>query len=159
MSTVRWLGFVSAAMVAATVLPSCGGSDPTYRAGPFSECLNARGADPTAIASSSPAEDVYYVVSQLARQAERDNGAVQAFGADDETYPDASEASFLFFADHDGAQAARKRVDAAIDRLDAKLSERSRYVAHVRSNVLIVSTKRTGAQDTVIDECLGRSEK
>ena len=158
MKRARWLGFASA-VLAAAVLASCGGSDPTYRAGPFSECLDARGANPTSIARASAAADVSSVVSELARRAERDNGAVQAFGAADETYPGASEASFLFFADHDGAETARKRVDAAIDRLEAKLSEASPYVADARSNVLIVSTKRTGAQDKVIDECLGRSEE
>lgn len=159
MTTARWPTIACAAMAAAMVLTSCGGSDANYRAGPFSECLNVRGANPTAIGSSSAADDIYHVVSQLARPAERDNGAVRAFGGADETYPGASEASFLFFADGDGAEAASKRVNEAIVQFESKLSESSPYVTDVRRNVLTVSTRRTGAQDAVIDECLGRSEE
>ena len=149
---------MAASLAVAATVAACG-DDPLYRAGAFSECLDDRGANPTAIARSSEAAEVSSVVSELARQAERDNGAVQAFGGSDETYPGASQASFLFFADGDGAEAASKRVADAIAQLESELSESSPYVADVRRNVLTVSTRRTGAQDAVIDECLGRSEE
>jgi hypothetical protein len=152
----RPAGLAAAAL--AFAVASCG-SDPNYRAGPFSECLSSRGANPTAIERTSSDADVSFVVSQIARQAEQDNGAVRAFGAADETFPGASEADFLFFADGDAAERAARRVDQAIERLEAKLAGSAPYTASVRRNLLTVSTRRTGAQQQVIDECLRRSEE
>ena len=151
----RWF---AALCVLAAAVGGCGG-DTSYRAGPFRQCLNSRGANPTAVASASAAADVSQTVSRLARQAEKDNGAVEAFGAADETYPGASQAAFLFFTDNDAAESASRQVNEAIEKLEAKLAEDSPYVASVKRNLLTVSTRRTGAQQKAIDECLGRSEE
>lgn len=147
-----------AVLMLAASLGACG-EDPNYSAAPFKACLDARGANPTAIEATSADADVSHEVSQLARQAERDNGAVQAFGAADETYPGASEAAFLFFADAAAAERASQRVKDAIDKLEAELAEPTPYASSVQRNLLTVSTRRTGAQQRVIDECLGRSEE
>ena len=149
---------VAAALAVAGVISGCG-DDPIYRAGPFSECLNTRGANPTAVERASRDADVSFVVGQLAREAERANGAIQAFGAADETFPGASEAAFLFFEDGEAAERAARRVDHAIEQLEAKLAESAPYTAGAERNVVTVSTRRTGAQQQAIDECLGRSEE
>ena len=148
------------ALAVAGLAAGCGdGGDSQYRAGPFSECLNTRGANPEPIGRASTDADVSFVVSKLARQAEQENGAIRAFGAADETFPSASETAFLFFADGDAADRARQRIDDAIEQFEAKLAESAPYSAGVDRNLLMVSTRRTAAQERVIDECLGRSEE
>lgn len=146
------------AVLLAAVFAACG-SSPSYNAAPFRNCLDSRGANPATVEEASPSAEVSYVVSQLARQADKQNGAMDAFGAADETFPGASKASFLFFEDGDAAEGAADRVNQAIEELEAELDEPAPYTVSVERNLLTVSTRPTDAQQRVIDECLERSEE
>jgi len=150
-----YLAIFVAVMVA---LGACGGGS-EYSAAPFRSCLDERGANPAAVSPVAPTVPVLYEVSQLARRAAQDNGAIEAFGAADETFPEARATDFLFFDDGDAAERGADEIDRAIGELEEQRDEAVPYATDVRRNVLIVSTGGTDAQERVIDECLERSEE
>jgi hypothetical protein len=144
---------VLAIAIAIAGLAGCGGSDSErkFSASSFAECMSAKDLGAKDIGTGQSEGDRYFdELNRLARQAARENGAVEAFG--NEALPGSSTVYFLFFEAKDGAEAAEGRL-----RRIAR-EERSSDVLAVRGNLLMVASTKTDAQTRIIDECLDQSE-
>jgi hypothetical protein len=129
-----------------------GGSEQTYSASGFLECLSAKDVGPRHMETGGSEGDRYFdALDQIASQAARQNGAIEAFGND--ALPGASTSYFLFFDAHDAAQAAHARLKRLAR------DERSSDKLEVRDNLLTVASTETEAQRRIVDECLDRSKE
>jgi hypothetical protein len=133
------------------VAAGCGGeSEQNYSASSFSQCLAGKDVGPKDMAPGEPEGDRYFdTLNQLAAQAARENGAIEAFGND--ALPGASTIYFLFFAGRDTAQDAETRLG----RIAREEQASDRLV--VQGNLLTVASNETEAQARIINECLDRS--
>src|SRR3954468_6254388 len=143
---------VLTAVVALALAAGCGGDkkEQSFSASSFTECLASKDVAPKDMATGEPEGDRYFdALDRLARDAGRQNGAIEAFGND--ALPGASTIYFLFYGAHDAAQQAQTRL-ARIGKQEGAGDKLS-----VRGNLLSVASSQTAAQTRIIDDCLNRS--